>query len=262
MDKNVNVMPSGPTPTDLEALNLILDNLEIDETEIEAIEETIESEAPDPEMAQAIEDAGPAEEVVVEELEASDASEEDVLRDLELNLERASVYEAQTSTPVDPAAVAEQKAKSTKPRPAATGAPRTPRDVNAVDAGVFVLEGDPATMDDAAKEAAKTATRALIPVQKKIAEKFDNLFTSLSVGKPPSTYVMIAFNLLDEKKSVTSADIIGAYKASGLSDGTARSQCGQIMHLFNVVKIAGRAGQTLTMNPASTIAERIRKVRS
>ena len=102
--------------------------------------------------------------------------------------------------------------------------------------------------------------KALKPAQVKIAEKFENLFTALSVGKAPSTYVMIAFKLLDEKKTVTSADIVAAYKASGLGEGTARSQSGQIMHLFATVEIATRVGQTLTLNASSTIADRIRKV--
>ena len=71
---------------------------------------------------------------------------------------------------------------------------------------------------------------------------------------------MIAFKLLDEKKSATSADIIAAYKASGLGEGTARSQSGQIMHLFHVVGIADRANQVLTLKEDSKIAERLRAV--
>lgn len=71
---------------------------------------------------------------------------------------------------------------------------------------------------------------------------------------------MFAFKLLDEKKTVISADVVGAYKASDLGEGTARSQSGQIMHLFATVGIADRSGQSLTLKGDSTIAERIHKL--
>jgi hypothetical protein len=189
---------------------------------------------------------------------------DDLLRDLDIGLEVIEGYEAtEAGDTVDPDAAkaakkADKPAKAAKaPKEKKEGAVRTPRDVSTVAPEFFALT-EPAA--DADLEAIKSATMALKPTQKKIAEKFDNLFTSLSVNKAPSTYVMIAFGLLDEKKSVTSTDIVAAYKAADLGEGTARSQSGQIMNLFATVGIATRAGQVLTLNADSKIAQRIRSL--
>ncbi len=188
------------------------------------------------------------------------ASEE--LADLDLALAKNELYGEQKSASVAttelPAPTA-AKAKGQR-KAAATGVTRTPRDISKVADEFFVLTGDPATMSADDLKAARDATMALMPAQVKVAEKFDNLFTALSVGKEPSVYVMVAFKLLDSKGSMTSADIVGAYKASGLGEGTARSQSGQIMNLFATVKIADRSGQTLTLRSDSKLSERLRSL--
>lgn len=207
-----------------------------------------------------------ADDGVVEEIEVPNVVLDDnELNDLDIAIERTEAYGAQaaasTSTEEEATALTSSTPKKARAAKAAgTATTRVPRDISSVPSEFFILTGDPATMDDAAKDAHKAATLALKPAQVKIAEKFENLLTSLSVGKEPSTYVMIAFKLLDAKKTVTSADIVGAYKASGLGEGTARSQSGQIMHLFDTVGIATRANQTLTLNNFSLIADRIRKL--
>ena len=72
----------------------------------------------------------------------------------------------------------------------------------------------------------------------------------------------LAFDLLDAQKTLTSADIIAHYRAAGLGDGTARSQCGQIMVLFDLVEIAKREGNKLSMIADSLVAKRIRDLKS
>lgn len=215
---------------------------------------------------------------IVEEIAAEGSTEvtaadgalaDDLLRDLDIGLEIAEAYAESLPDSADPAGAKAKKA-SHKPDlsdPASKakvvrakkerkdGEARTPRDISSVAPEFFALT-EPA--DDADLEAIRAATMALKPEQKKIAEKFDNLFTSISVGKAPSTYVMIAFKLLDEKKECTSTDIVAAYKAADLGEGTARSQSGQIMNLFATVGIAQRTNQQLKLRADSKIAERLR----
>jgi hypothetical protein len=191
------------------------------------------------------------------------------IQDLELSLQKDELYSGQeASTEMDTNAPAEaeaakQAAPVRKKKAAGTAAPktpgvaRTPRDLATVDAKFFVLEGDVASMDQATLDANKAAVLSTIPSQKKIAEKFENLFASLSVGKQPSVYVVQAFKLLDAKKSVTSADIVAAFKGA-YAQGTAMSQSGQIMNLFATVKIATRTKNALVLNEDSAIAALIR----
>lgn len=200
------------------------------------------------------------------QIDAGAVADDDTLRDLEFALERHEAYAVQTAVKsADPSAVAEKKAAGpTKSRSSSSGAPSVPRDLRAVPDEFFVLEGDLAAID---LPATRAATEALRPVQKKIAEKFDNLFTTISVGRLPSRYVVLAFELLNERGSFTSSDLIAAYRApgarsasEGYDDGTARSQCGQIMNLFSTLKLADRVGQTLTKNPKSILFDRIKSV--
>lgn len=239
---------------ELESLDTLLADLDIEETDSEEVLEAL--------------DAIEAEEEVVEEIEPDidpAALDDEVLTDLDLAITRAEVYNSQESAPIaTPEEQEEIKAKATKQRASrssgASAAPRAPRDLSSVPAEFFVLTGDVAAMDEGTKEGAKTTVIGKKPTQKKVAEKFENLFIALSAGKAPSTYVMTAFKLLDEKKTITSGDLVGAYKAIGLREGTARSQTGQIMNLFSTVKIADRTGQMLKLRDDSNIAERLRKL--
>ncbi|MER9176230.1 hypothetical protein NKH72_21880 [Mesorhizobium sp. M0955] len=225
-------------PTDIESVESLLEGLELDDNE------TVELEA-------------------VEEVIGDDIAEEEV-QDLELSLEREEAYNdqeggvsADMNTEAPAQAQAAQAAKKPARAPKAAGVARTPRDLATVDAAFFVLEGDAATMDAAALDANKAAVMSTVPSQKKIAEKFENLFSALSVGKQPSVYVVQAFKLLDAKKTLTSTDIVASFKGS-YKQGTAMSQAGQIMNLFDVVKIAKRTKNTLVLNEDSVVAERIR----
>ena len=239
-----------PTDSALASLDAALADLDL----VESVEEDIIiDDEPDA-------DDLPAEDVAPVEL----ASDE--LADLDLALTKNEAYAEQTSAAMEttelPAPTPTKPGKVQKaPKVAgAASAPRTPRDISKVADEFFVLSGDPSTMSPDDLSAARTATMALKPAQVKIAEKFENLFTALSAGKAPSTYVMIAFDVLEKKGSMTSADVVGAYKASGLGEGTARSQSGQIMNLFATVGIATRSGQTLTLRSDSLLADRLRSL--
>lgn len=230
--------------SDVESVEALLDDLDLGDlpTEIEALDEAVE-------------------EVIVEDTEVLEHEE---LRDLELASVRDEAYEEQESE-VDTAASVEEtsetaKAKTTKVVKAKSSSPvsRTPRvDLSSMASFNFVLEGDVDAMSDEDKDAAKVATLALMPKQKKIAEKFENLFQALSLGKLPSVYVVQAFKLLDSKKTMSSADLVAHFKGS-YKQGTAMSQAGQIMNLFDAVKIATRSKNSLTLNADSVLADRMR----
>jgi hypothetical protein len=239
--------------TDLELVENILDDLEIggdENAEMQAIEEIIEDEP-------------------LGELDLGEDVGDDELRSLEISMERDEAYQEQTSeleanAEAAKTAQAERKKNPVKVSRKSAGAKtagtsRTSRDLNAVPAEMFVLEGDVAAMSDEDKDAAKVATLALMPTQKKIAEKFDNLFCALAAGKQPSVYVVQAFKLLDEKKAISSKDVVASFKGR-YSQGTAMSQAGQIMNLFATVKIATRAKSDLTLNENSVMAQRLRDV--
>ena len=244
LDRNTAVIPGADAS--LDDIDALLEGLEVEasEEEVSAVE-TIE----EPE--------------VVEEVEAAAADEptelgEDEVAALEAAIVQQEAYEEQAAssdvdTDVQPAAPAAAAAPKTAKAPKA---PRQPRDVTTVAADNFVLTSD--VPDDLEDNKAKVlATR---PAQKKIAEKFDNLFLSLAAGKAPSVYTMIAFGALWEKKSITSTELVkviaNTKKPNGdvYGEGTARSQAGQLMALFDILKIATRSKQTLTINEDSMIA--------
>lgn len=224
---------------DLAAVSELLDNLMLGDEEIV--------------------EAGAIEELVIGE----DTITEDEVRDLDLAIERNDVYENQESViNTDTAAPANAKknkavTKSAKGAKATTSKPsvtRTPRDLATVDAAAFVLEGEPEDL-----EANKAAVMLLSPKQVKVAEKFENIFASISVGKQPSVYVVQAFKLLDEKKEMTSIDLTSSFKVT-YKQGTAMSQAGQIMHLFDILKIATRTKNALVLNENSVLAAKLREI--
>lgn len=249
-----NTAAVGMSGAELSALDDMLDDLELDGLDGEEIsdevEETIEASAVVEEPAV----------VTDEELDTVDIDE------LEMSIDRNEGYASQESEmdvaekPADAVAAAKNTPAASTPRtPRAASAPRTPRDMASLDAKVFILEGDASTMEASELEANKTAVMGAVPSQKKIAEKFENLFAALNAGKQPSVYVTQAFKLLDEKKTLTGTDITAMFKVS-YKQGTAQSQSGQIMTLFEAVKIATRQKNTLVLNDNSVVAERLREI--
>lgn len=191
-------------------------------------------------------------------IEVTAELEEDLLADIVSEAARTESYQnQQDEAPISTTAASaepEQVKKARAPKdPNKPKVARTPRSAigDLPDTAFEITVGAPAD---------KAAVLAATPAQKKVAEKFENLFISLNAAKEPSRYVVTAFKLLNAQKSVTSMDIVGAYKTEGLGDGTARSQSGQIMALFDVVGIADRAGSKLTLRADSAVAAKLRAV--
>jgi hypothetical protein len=102
------------------------------------------------------------------------------------------------------------------------------------------------------------AVLGLRPTAKKIAEKFDNLFLSISAGRKPSTYVMDCFAAIDAAGSMSGPDLVKALQAHDYTIGTARSQSQQVMSLFTTLKVCTKSEGKLTINGDSVIAAALR----
>jgi hypothetical protein len=195
------------------------------------------------------------EEVVIEEISDGDLTAVEALTEKEDAVAAmTSEIESDTSAVSEP--TAEKPAKAAKaPKTPKESKPKIERDLSAIADEFFQLDINGA--------ADKQAVMALRPTQKKVAEKFDNLFASLAAGRAPSVYTMACFKVLADKGEVTSSDLVAAMKAAAsrsggaYSDGTARSQVGQLMNLFGAVGVASRATNKLTFNKDSKIAERL-----
>lgn len=203
------------------------------------------------------------EEVTMEHIGELDAGAEDAVEQV---IAKDEAYADQPgsgtggieATAAEPAAPAKTKRAKSAKAPKA----KIARDLSDLPALTFSVN-----VGDAADAGTKDAMIALRPTQKKIAEKFDNLFVSIAAGKKPSVYTMACLNALKTAKTVTSTDLVGALKAATVgvgkskgatyNEGTARSQAGQMMALFAVVGIATRVKQTLTFNPNSAIAAKL-----
>jgi hypothetical protein len=193
-------------------------------------------------------------EIVEEEAVIEDVADESELAAVEALTEKEEAVASQTSEIEADSTAATAPTKPAR-QPKTPKQPKIERDLSAIADEFFQL--------DINGTADKAAVIALRPAQKKIAEKFDNLFASLSAGRKPSVYTMACFSVLVEKGEVTSSDLVAAMKATAArsggaySDGTARSQVGQLMNLFGAVGVATRVGNKLTFNKDSKIAERL-----
>jgi hypothetical protein len=163
-------------------------------------------------------------------------------------------------TPAVPAAKTARKART--PKVAKPAKAKVERDLSALPLATFGL-----TVGSLVSEADRDAVIGLRPKQKKIGEKFDNLFQSIAAGKKPSVYTMACFSVLYAKETVTSAELVAALqlatastgksKGAAYNIGTARSQAGQMMELFDVVGIATRTKQTIVFNKDSALAAKL-----
>lgn len=88
---------------------------------------------------------------------------------------------------------------------------------------------------------------------KKIGEKVVNLFASIAKGATLSTYTRIAVDLLVKDGEMTSKTLKDAYLARPYSEGTASSQCTQMMNLLPLLGLAKREGAKLTLNENSLL---------
>jgi len=255
---NVGMTGTIMSAAAMESIENMLGELEVDVVEdIEVIEE-LEAAAPELDELEELVEVEP-----VTEMSA------DTERELEAALDRAEVYESvepseMIEAPADGGATMKKEKKAKTPKaPKTAGAPAAVRDLSSLVAIEFLL-----SESELGDEANKIEVIAKRPTQKKIAEKFDNLFLSLAAGKRPSVYTMDCFKALDATGEATSTSLVnvilgstsgsGASKGSNKNLGTARSQAGQMMNLFAAVGIANRVGQTLSLRPDSVIAKRLR----
>jgi hypothetical protein len=189
---------------------------------------------------------------VIEALTDSEEAAVEAVEAVEGAYAEQTTSTADVSAPAASEADAEPAKKARKPREKKAAAPKAPRDLNSIDASVFVLTDGVTDL-----EANKSAVIALMPKQKKIAEKFENVFRSVSASKAPSEFVRIGFKTLHNSGTMTSTELVAALKAAEYSEGTSRSQAGQIMALFPILGVATRDGQKLTYNADAPMTKRL-----
>ncbi|WP_062120324.1 hypothetical protein [Aureimonas sp. AU40] len=282
---NVQNNVSGVPSATLANIDALLDDLDLDaasDETIEAVEmtsqladiveeaneepEILEGEITEPETVEASEqEAIEASSDVLDELEltASPADEDisdDLLDAVEAQETRDEAYAAQTGGEVGDVgeAPAAEAKKTSKIRSGEKNAstPRTNKDMGALPLEMFLLtNGQPA----GDLEATKAAFMSAMPATKKVIEKIENVMCAIGAEKLPSIYVQKAFAALDAKETVTSSDLVGVFKAD-YSEGTSRSQAGQMMALFSFLKIADRDGKNLKIRKDSTLADRLRSI--
>ncbi len=90
---------------------------------------------------------------------------------------------------------------------------------------------------------------------KKVGDKAVNLLRFHSVPNKLQNYTRLGLEHLVKNGSTSSADLTKLLQGAGYTIGTARSQANQLMSLFPTLKVANRAGKTLTLNEDSTIVE-------
>lgn len=273
MDIN-NATQNALSPADVD-LDLMLADLDVDDTieELEAVSDIV-PEAAEVERVQVEIEAVPemieaAEIEVQAEVESMEATAEKVETEadeqtldalgaeIEVEEQRDAIYAEQpaTNTEIDASATPAPAAPK-KTRAASTGTPKARTSVADLPEDAFVLTTDvPADL-----AANKAAVIAACPAQKKVREKFENLLVSVAAARSPSTYTVICLKALLASTSgeITGVELTNALTASGLGEGTARSQSGQIMALFPAVKIATRTGNKLTLNPQSMLVVALR----
>ena len=236
-----------PHETNMEDIDVAAALANLDDTELDSSDIEVE----------AVTEIDEPETIVEEEIDEADLAPEDHAL-IEAETTKSEIYAEQVAA--NPPSAEPEPAKKAKKAPSkkAAAGPKMVRDLNDLDAKHFVLtttEPD----DLAANKAAVIARR---PKQVKVAEKFDNVLTSIAAEKAPSVYVMKAFAALNKTGEITSADLYKALAADGMGEGTARSQAGQMMSLFPALQIAKRDQNKLILNQESLIAEAIKLLAS
>lgn len=256
MDPNTQIVTDN-ADVSAAAIDELLEGLDMDMTDV--------GEASEP-VTEIIETA--AEPTAGETLEG-DSLIDQAEADAALATMKEEVYKEQadgSSVTLEGEAAAATTAATTPaaaPAPRAPKAPKIERDLSALPAEAFVLSIEDATAPGFDAEANKVKVLGAKPTQKKIAEKFENLFTALAAGRTPSVYVMDCFKALDARKTMTQAELSQALQkgvTNVYSAGTANSQAGQIGVLFPLVGIVKKDGKNLVLNEDSTIVLALRKL--
>jgi len=243
MTVNPGVTSGDVVADDVMAALDLLDDLPVEDRDEPAIEEDIVEEPDETALeAQTADDA-----------QIEDLVDEDIDRAVEIEIAKSEAYESaegsDMTTEATPVETKPAKTKASK----GTGVPRVARDLSSLPAENFVLTTEiPEDLD--ANKAAVLASR---PAIKKVAEKFDNVLAAVAAGRKPSVYVMECFEVLAKTGETTSTDLVAALRKK-YSEGTARSQAGQIMALFPILKIADREKQTLKLRADSMLAQALK----
>lgn len=107
----------------------------------------------------------------------------------------------------------------------------------------------------------KSRMEDLDGLPKKVGEKAVNLIAHIAGGAGLSCYTRIALEMLLESGELTSKALYERYKARPYSEGTSRSQCGQLMQLLPAMGIAERpVPGSLVLIKDSPIAESLRSL--
>lgn len=233
-------------------------NTSIDGTDLSGLVDSIDEMNLEDNLMEyeAVEDLAPQmiEEIDITELSASDEAAIQIASDTAAL--RAEVYAAAPTSEL--AEAAPVNASATKP----VKEPKTPKVAGA--AKEPKIERDLATLPDAVfalragEGVDKAAVLAHRPTQKKVMEKFENLFISLNAGRKPSVYTMACFEALKAAPgSIKMADFVAALEARKYSIGTARSQAGQIANLFTSLGVTSKVAGLYSLNTDSVIADRL-----
>lgn len=109
-------------------------------------------------------------------------------------------------------------------------------------------------------ELLKERMASLDTLPKKVGEKAVNLIAHLAGNAKLSCYTEIALEILLETGELSSKTLYDRYKARPYSEGTSRSQCGQLMQLLPAMGIAERPTTgSLTLVKDSPMANAIRE---
>jgi hypothetical protein len=241
---------------DLSTLDELLGELEIEEANSPDIIEDI-----NPEEERHLETEIVKEEIYASQKTTTETSLETPIEELddldvyEVTVDEPTSFEVSFDKAEKVAHLLEEKTKIEERAPRRKRE-RIPRDLMTLESKFFILD-DRFSGDI---EANKNAVISMKPLQKKIAEKFDNIFVSIAMDRAPSTFIVDCFQVLYREKTVTSSQLVAALRSGDYSEGTARSQVGQIMMLFALVGIATRSNQTLQFNEHSVIADRLKTI--
>lgn len=109
-------------------------------------------------------------------------------------------------------------------------------------------------------ELLKERMTSLDTLPKKVGEKAVNLIAHLAGNSKLSCYTEIALEMLLETGELSSKALYDRYKARPYSEGTSRSQCGQLMQLLPAMGIAERpTSGSLTLVKDSPMANALRE---
>ncbi|GJA98245.1 hypothetical protein [Aeromonas caviae] len=132
--------------------------------------------------------------------------------------------------------------------------------VEAVETHLRIEAGDSELSTKDLAELLKERMASLDTLPKKVGEKAVNLIAHLAGNAKLSCYTEIALEILLETGELSSKTLYDRYKARPYSEGTSRSQCGQLMQLLPAMGIAERPTTgSLTLVKDSPMANAIRE---